>query len=191
MRFRLLPCVTLHLSPILVGFVIQLFSERPRRSSSFAVRTHGCNSVRLCTPSYCSSVTQLFYRAVYFNPAKTRGGMFEADVYCVLGLLYTSVVSLCSMSMFWWLDVIPGLEWLAVALVLLWIGVSMSAVAWTKVWMNKPSFNPGAMRFMLLVLPCSQNCLACSMISIILFVVYVVICHNPLLDHLILLPSGS
>ena len=70
--------------------------------------------------------------------------MFEADTYCILGLLYTAVVSLCSMSTFWSLDVIPGLEWLAVALVLLWVGVSMSIVAWLKVWMSKPSFNPGS-----------------------------------------------
>lgn len=81
--------------------------------------------------------------AVYYNPAKTMGAMIEADMFCFMGLLYSSFVCLSSMSVFWWLDVKPGWEWLADALVILWIGVSMSGVAWMKVWMAKPSFNTG------------------------------------------------
>ncbi|KZT29097.1 hypothetical protein NEOLEDRAFT_1154149 [Neolentinus lepideus HHB14362 ss-1] len=94
--------------------------------------------------------------AVYFNPAKTAGAMLEADFYCLIGLLYASFICLSSMSMFWWLEVRPGWEWLADALVILWIGASMSVMAWMKVWLAKPSFNP-----------------ACSMTAIILFVVIV------------------
>ncbi|TFK54580.1 hypothetical protein OE88DRAFT_1655325 [Heliocybe sulcata] len=94
--------------------------------------------------------------AVYFNPAKTTGAMLEADSYFLMGLLYASFVCLSSMSMFWWLEVQPGWEWLANVLVILWIGASMSAMAWMKVWLAKPSFNP-----------------ACSMTAIILFVVIV------------------
>ncbi|EPQ57130.1 hypothetical protein GLOTRDRAFT_73697 [Gloeophyllum trabeum ATCC 11539] len=82
--------------------------------------------------------------------------MLEADTFFLMGLLYASFVCLSSMSMFWWLEVRPGWEWLADVLVILWIGASMSAVAWMKVRMAKPSFNP-----------------ACSMIAIILFVVIV------------------
>ena len=69
--------------------------------------------------------------------------MFEADIFCLFGLAWASFVCLGSMSMFWWLDVQPGWEWLADALVLLWVGLSMTAVAFMKVWMNKPSFNTG------------------------------------------------
>ena len=69
--------------------------------------------------------------------------MIEADSYCFIALLYSAFICLSSMSMFWWLEVKPGWEWLADMLVLLWIGVSMSGVAWTKVWMNKPTFNTG------------------------------------------------
>lgn len=94
--------------------------------------------------------------AVYFNPAKTAGGMVEADTYCFMGLLFAAVVSLCSMESFWWFEVQPGWEWLADTLVVLWVGVAVSLVAWMKLWMAKPTFNP-----------------ACSMIAIIIFTVVV------------------
>ncbi|KAK7692161.1 hypothetical protein QCA50_003780 [Cerrena zonata] len=94
--------------------------------------------------------------AVYFNPAKTVGGMLEADTFCLMGLLYAAFVSLSSMGMFWFFEVRSGWEWLADSLVILWIGLGMSAVAWTKLWMAKPAFNP-----------------ACSMTAIILFVVII------------------
>ena len=70
--------------------------------------------------------------------------MVEADVFCFMGLVYCAFVCLCTMTLFWWLDDKPGWEWLADTLVILWIGFSMSVVAWMKVWMSKPSFNTGA-----------------------------------------------
>ncbi|KAG7098252.1 hypothetical protein E1B28_000214 [Marasmius oreades] len=94
--------------------------------------------------------------AVYFNPAKTMGGMLEADIFCVFGLFYSAFVALTSMSMFWWLDVQPGLEWLADVIAIVWVGVSMSILAWLKLWMANPQFGT-----------------ACSMMSIIIFVVVV------------------
>ncbi|TDL21690.1 hypothetical protein BD410DRAFT_789429 [Rickenella mellea] len=94
--------------------------------------------------------------AVYFNPAKTAGAMVEADTYCLLGLSWAAFICLGSMSMFWPLELSPGWEWLADIFVILWIGIGMTAVAWMKVWMAKPSFNT-----------------ACSMTAIILFVVVV------------------
>ncbi|KAF8586723.1 hypothetical protein K439DRAFT_1340213 [Ramaria rubella] len=94
--------------------------------------------------------------SVYFNPAKTIGAMVEADIYVLFGLAFTTFVSLGSMAMFWFLEVRPGWEWLADVLVLSWIAGAMIIVAWLKVWMARPSFNT-----------------ACSMISIILFVVIV------------------
>ena len=69
--------------------------------------------------------------------------MFEADLYCSMGLLFAATVSLSSMAVYWFFQVQPGLEWLADILVLLWIGAGMSLVAWMKVWMEKPTFNTG------------------------------------------------
>ncbi|KAI0319004.1 Fusaric acid resistance protein-like-domain-containing protein [Amylostereum chailletii] len=60
------------------------------------------------------------------------------------------------MNLYWALETHAGWEWLADILALIWIGIGMSMVAWMKLWMAKPTFNP-----------------ACSMIAIILFVVVV------------------
>ncbi|KAI0267057.1 hypothetical protein BC834DRAFT_872327 [Gloeopeniophorella convolvens] len=94
--------------------------------------------------------------AVYYNPAKTLGGMLEADIYCLMGLGFASVISLGSMYTYWALEPHLGWEWLADILALMWIGVGMSLLAWFKLWIAKPTFNPAA-----------------SMASIILFVVVV------------------
>lgn len=59
----------------------------------------------------------------------------EADLFFVFGLFYATLICLASMSMFWWLEVKHGWEWLADILVILWIGVGMSFIAWMKVWM--------------------------------------------------------
>ena len=85
--------------------------------------------------------------AVYFNPAKTLGGMVEANIYCLMGLAYGSFISLGSMYTYWSLELHPGWEWLADALVLIWIGVGMSMLAWFKLWIAKPTFNPGQTHF--------------------------------------------
>lgn len=69
--------------------------------------------------------------------------MLEADKYCLMGLMFAAFVSLSSMTMFWFFEVRAGWEWLADALVILWIGVGMSLVAWMKLWMAKPTFNTG------------------------------------------------
>ncbi|KAG8970045.1 hypothetical protein FRC03_011844 [Tulasnella sp. 419] len=93
---------------------------------------------------------------VYFNPAKTIGAMLEADSYCLVAAVYSAVVSLTAMSLFWFFEQRPGLEWLADTCVFLCVGLGMTGVAWSKMWMSKASFNP-----------------ACSMASIIIFIVIV------------------
>lgn len=109
---------------------------------------------------------------MYFNPAKTMGGMVEADLYCFMGLMYSAFVCLSSMTMFWWLETKPGWEWLADFLVIVWIGVSMSVVAWMKVWMASPSFNTGKQNRLSFLALFTRHA-ACSMTAIILFVVCV------------------
>jgi hypothetical protein len=64
--------------------------------------------------------------------------MVEADIYCLMGLLFAAFVSLCSMESFWWFEVQPGWEWLADVLVIFGVGISVSIIAWMKLWMAKP-----------------------------------------------------
>lgn len=72
---------------------------------------------------------------MYFNPAKTIGAMIEADLFVLMGLVYTTIVSLGAMAMYWFFELKPGWEWLADLVVLTWIGLSMSVIAFLKVWM--------------------------------------------------------
>ncbi|KAJ7496902.1 Fusaric acid resistance protein-like-domain-containing protein [Mycena latifolia] len=133
-------------------FIASLFTFSPYLSSFISDLTTYRGGERRPSPSGHMVATV----AVYFNPAKTMGGMVEADLYCFMGLVYSAFVCLSSMTMFWWLETQPGWEWLAAILVIVWIGVSMSVVAWMKVWMASPPFNT-----------------ACSMTAIILFIVLV------------------
>jgi hypothetical protein len=90
--------------------------------------------------SFCACSTRRITHicsAVYFNPAKTAGGMVEADTYCLMGLAFAAFVCLSSTSSFWWFEVKPGWEWLADAIIIFWVGIGMSVVAWMKLWMDK------------------------------------------------------
>ncbi|KAI0765646.1 Fusaric acid resistance protein-like-domain-containing protein [Trametes elegans] len=133
-------------------FLGSLFTFSPYLSGFIADITGNGPDGRMPSPSGHMVATV----AVYYNPAKTLGGMVEADVFCFMGLLFATFVSLTSMTVYWFFELQPGWEWLADVLVLCMIGVGMSAVAWMKVWMKKPTFNT-----------------ACSMTAIILFVVVV------------------
>lgn len=84
------------------------------------------------------------------------GGMLEADGYFLLGVVYSGLITMGSAAIYWWLEPKPGLEWLADASVLLWVGLGMSGVSWMKVFMSKrsPAFST-----------------ACSMTTIIIFLV--------------------
>ncbi|KAF9227087.1 hypothetical protein BS17DRAFT_861039 [Gyrodon lividus] len=83
--------------------------------------------------------------AVYYNPAKTIGGMFEADSFCTIAWLYSAIVCLGSMSLFWWLDVKPGWDTLADFVPIICVGLSIWGLSWMKVWMSKPTFNSGTL----------------------------------------------
>ncbi|KAI6037545.1 Fusaric acid resistance protein-like-domain-containing protein [Pisolithus marmoratus] len=94
--------------------------------------------------------------AVYYNPAKSIGGMVEADTFCFIAWLYSAFVCLTGMSLFWWLDVQPEWEIVADFVPILWVGCSMWGLSWMKVWMSKPTFNS-----------------ACNMAATVLFIVVV------------------
>ncbi|KAJ3514635.1 hypothetical protein NLJ89_g2264 [Agrocybe chaxingu] len=72
--------------------------------------------------------------AVYFNPAKTVGAMIEADLFCLFGLFYAAFVCLLAMTLFWWLELKSGWEWLGDLIVVILIG-------------ENPSFNTGQFQF--------------------------------------------
>lgn len=77
------------------------------------------------------------------------------------------------MSMFWWLELQPGWEWFGDMTAILWIGFSMSLVAWMKVWMVSRQTNCGlkdpAADYLLQGSPSFNT--ACSMTTILIFVV--------------------
>ncbi|KAH8107675.1 Fusaric acid resistance protein-like-domain-containing protein [Cristinia sonorae] len=135
-------------------FIGSLFTFSPYLSGLISDLTSNGPSDGERTPSPAGHMVATV--AVYYNPAKTMGAMLEADLFCFMGLLYVSLVSLASMSLFWFFEVQPGWEWLADFFVLFWVGLAMSVVAWLKVKVAKPSFNT-----------------ACSMIAIIIFIVIV------------------
>ncbi|KAI0708907.1 Fusaric acid resistance protein-like-domain-containing protein [Cerioporus squamosus] len=110
-------------SPYLSGFIADITGDDPGERTPSPSGTHG---------SYC-----------------TLGGMVEADIFCLMGLVFATLVSLSSMSVYWFFELQPGWEWLADALVLFMIGFGMSVVAWMKVWMAKPSFNTVSRHFSL------------------------------------------
>ncbi|KAG0696971.1 Fusaric acid resistance protein-like-domain-containing protein [Suillus ampliporus] len=133
-------------------FLASLFTFSPHLSGIFSdISTPGVEDGR---PSPTSHMIASI--SIYYNPAKTMGGMTEADSYCSFGILYSAFICLGSMSMYWSLEVIPGWEWLADTLVILWVGIGMWGITWMKVWMAKPTFNS-----------------ACSIAAIILSIVIV------------------
>lgn len=170
-------------------FIASLFTYSPYLSHFIADITGGDPGERTPSPSghmiatmYAKLAVRVGYtllkcylvlhRAVYFNPAKTIGGMLEADKFCLMGLLYAAVISLGSMSMYWFFEVREGWEWLADGLVILWIGLGMSGMAYMKMWMAKPAFNTGTGSLLTdACLLLTHRITACSMTSIILFVV--------------------
>ncbi|KAG8745216.1 hypothetical protein FRC10_008528 [Ceratobasidium sp. 414] len=66
------------------------------------------------------------------------------------------VATIIATGSFWYFELQPGWEWLADALVLSWLALAMMVIARSKLWVGKPTFGS-----------------ACSMTSIILFVVIV------------------
>ena len=126
-------------------FIVELTQDGPGEKYPSATG-HMVATVYVSVSWYtsASSSFDIFgYRAVYYNPAKTIGGMIEADIYCIMGLGFASFISLGSMYTYWTVEPHPGWEWLADSLVLIWICVGMSLVAWFKLWIAKPTFNPG------------------------------------------------
>lgn len=78
--------------------------------------------------------------SVYYNPAKTTGGMFEADIFCLMGVLFATFVTCGSILSSWIIENEPSIEWLGESLMFVWIAAAMTTISWMKVWINKASF---------------------------------------------------
>ena len=102
-------------------------------------------------PAYSAHVVATI--VVYFNPAKTLGNMVLALRFCFILALMAATVSLLAMgtialfdefspshgSRWDWVSEIG--DWIVCGL---WIGGSMGALAWLKLWVNNPGFNTGS-----------------------------------------------
>ncbi|CAD6974670.1 unnamed protein product [Tilletia controversa] len=92
--------------------------------------------------------------AVYFHPAKTLGAMLEADMFAFLAFVYSVALGLSSMAVAVWLHDAGHPIFSNIISVLLFLGVGMALVGYSKVTIAKPTFN-----------------VACSMIGVIVFTV--------------------
>lgn len=88
---------------------------------------------------------------IYFNPAVSCGEMYEADLYCLVGLAFAAAVSMGGLVF----QSTLRARYADIATVG-WVGVWMGGVCWAKAYMFRPPFN-----------------VAATMTSIIFFSVYV------------------
>ncbi|WVW85494.1 hypothetical protein I302_107532 [Kwoniella bestiolae CBS 10118] len=89
---------------------------------------------------------------VYYNPAKSLGNMLLSTRYCFLLALFASLVSLAAIGTIELFDHFSpshGTSWDWVSemgdwvVCILWMGGSMSTLAWSKVWVGNVSYNTG------------------------------------------------
>ncbi|CAG8441266.1 7037_t:CDS:2 [Funneliformis mosseae] len=79
--------------------------------------------------------------AVFYNPAKTVGGIYEAVIFALIGGLYGSLVGIGSMACAVWFND-QGYNTLGhIVTIVFWCGGSMFIVAFLKAKLNKPTFN--------------------------------------------------
>ncbi|WVF67567.1 hypothetical protein IAT40_002325 [Kwoniella sp. CBS 6097] len=120
---------------------------------------------------------------VYYNPAKTMGSMLLSVRYCFWLVILASIVSLSAMGTIELFDHFSpshGEKWDVISeagdwvVCILWIGGTMGVLAWSKVWVNNPSYNSG-----------------CSMAAIIIYSVVIKEGALPrLLEILMVVASG-
>ncbi|KDN43429.1 hypothetical protein K437DRAFT_225605 [Tilletiaria anomala UBC 951] len=94
--------------------------------------------------------------SVYFHPAKTLGAMLEADMYALVGFVYSLLLTTLSMLTAVFLHNLDLALLSNFLIVSIFLGGGMGFMAWAKVRMASPSFNT-----------------ACSMIGIVVFTVMI------------------
>ncbi|KAK4700985.1 hypothetical protein P7C70_g5252, partial [Phenoliferia sp. Uapishka_3] len=78
--------------------------------------------------------------AVYFNPAKTIGAMFEADLFMVIGLCYAAFLCCGSMAMTVLMNDFGHHQLGHIIVLIFWLGGGFGLLAFVKVKVNKPTF---------------------------------------------------
>jgi len=82
--------------------------------------------------------------------------MFLANRFCLVLAFLATAVSLCAMltlALFDRFSPSRGEQWDLISEIgdwivcVVWIGGSMSLLAWSKVWVNNPSFNSGELSY--------------------------------------------
>ncbi|TXT15657.1 hypothetical protein VHUM_00160 [Vanrija humicola] len=148
----------------LAYFLASLFTFVPQLSALLSMQSetdvHG--RVRR-VPAYSAHMVATI--VVYFNPARTKGGMILSTRYCILLAGLAAVVSLISFGiirLFDYWSPSNGTQWDWVSEMGDWVvcivcvGGAMGGLAWAKVWVGNPAFNTG-----------------CSMAAVTLFTVIV------------------
>ncbi|BGP14019.1 hypothetical protein JCM10213v2_001957 [Rhodosporidiobolus nylandii] len=79
--------------------------------------------------------------AVYFMPARTVGGMLEADAYLSVGALYATFLTCGSMACTVLFERLDMLRLGHAVVLILWLGCGYGLAAYVKVVMNKPSIS--------------------------------------------------
>ncbi|WOO77198.1 uncharacterized protein LOC62_01G000785 [Vanrija pseudolonga] len=148
----------------LAYFLASLFTFVPQLSALLSMQSetdvHG--RVRR-VPAYSAHMVATI--VVYFNPARTKGGMILSTRYCIILAGLAAIVSLISFGIIRLFDhwsPSNGTQWDWIsemgdwAVCILCIGGAMGGLAWAKVWVGNPAFNTG-----------------CSMAAVTLFTVIV------------------
>ncbi|BGP38095.1 hypothetical protein JCM10449v2_002022 [Rhodotorula kratochvilovae] len=77
--------------------------------------------------------------AVYFMPARTIGGMVEADLFLLVGAAYAAFLTCGSMGTAVLFDHFDLLGYGHALILIVWLGGGYALLAWFKVTMNKPT----------------------------------------------------
>ncbi|WVQ80167.1 hypothetical protein IAT38_002272 [Cryptococcus sp. DSM 104549] len=148
----------------LAYLVASLFTFVPALAALLSTQTevdaHGRVSAK---PAYSAHMVATI--VVYFNPAKSLGNMLLSTRYCFVLAVIASVISMSAtltIRLFDHYSPSHGDKWDWISesgdwvVCILWIGGTMGALAWSKLWVGNPSFNSG-----------------CSMAAMILYTVVI------------------
>ncbi|TYJ52309.1 hypothetical protein B9479_007095 [Cryptococcus floricola] len=141
---NVLKCSLAYLIASLFTFVPQLAALLSTTSETDA---HGRVTAK---PAYSAHMVATI--VVYFNPAKSLGNMLLSTRYCfLLAILSTLISLLATLTIHIFDHYSPShgesWDWISEAgdwvVCILWIGGTMGALAWSKLWVGNPAFNSG------------------------------------------------
>ncbi|ODO11174.1 hypothetical protein I350_01778 [Cryptococcus amylolentus CBS 6273] len=141
---NVLKCSLAYLIASLFTFVPQLAALLSTASETDA---HGRVTAK---PAYSAHMVATI--VVYFNPAKSLGNMLLSTRYCfLLAILSTLISLLATLTIHIFDHYSPShgesWDWISEAgdwvVCILWIGGTMGALAWSKLWVGNPAFNSG------------------------------------------------